>query len=254
METLNIMPKLKHFPKDFDLDLALVILFTLLCIQTFLWKRKLYQKKYTFLAQVLSLERKCFGIRLSHILIVLSVFTISLAMGAYVRRCMILEGDRFVVKFWTAFKSMKEPSKTTDTKIDRILTVVLIISVILAISVTAYVIITPKEGEKFTEFYILGPGGEAEDYPTNLKVGEEGKVLIGVVNHEYANFTYQLEVRLNGEVIGEKSIELMHNETWENPFVFQSVEAGEDQKLEFLLYKEDKKEIYRTLHLWVDVT
>ena len=191
---------------------------------------------------------------MSPVLIVLSVFTISLAIGAYVRRSRIPEEDRFVVEFGTFFKSMKESFKTADTKADRLLTIILIISIILAISMTAYVIVMPKEGEKFTEFYVLGLGGKAEDYPTNLKVGEEGKVVIGIVNHEYANVTYQLEVRLTGEVIDEKSIALMHNETWKSPFVFQSVEAGEDQKLEILLYKEDKKEIYRSLHLWVDIT
>jgi len=73
----------------------------------------------------------------------------------------------------------------------------------------------------------------------------------------------QLEVRLNGEVIGEESIELMQNETWESPFIFKAMEAGENQKLEFLLYKnpfrksvygkEDEEEVYRALHLWVDV-
>ena len=42
IKTLHIMPQLKHVPKD--LDLALAIFFTLLCIQTFLWKRKLYQR------------------------------------------------------------------------------------------------------------------------------------------------------------------------------------------------------------------
>jgi len=35
---------LKHFPKDFNLDLALVIIFTLLCIQTFSYEEKLYPK------------------------------------------------------------------------------------------------------------------------------------------------------------------------------------------------------------------
>ena len=121
---------------------------------------------------------------------------------------------------------------------------------------TVYVIVTPKEGEKFTEFYVLGSGGKAEDYPTNLKVGEEGEVIIGIVNHEYANVTYQLEVRLNGGVISEKSIELMHNETRESPFTFRAMKAGEDQKLEFLLFKDGLKETepYRSLHLWVDVT
>jgi len=36
----------------------------------------------------------------------------------------------------------------------------------------------------------------------------------------------------------EKSIELMHNETWRSPFTFKAERAGENQKLEFLLYKK----------------
>ncbi|NAT10250.1 hypothetical protein C4E22_01625 [ANME-1 cluster archaeon AG-394-G06] len=186
-------------------------------------------------------------------LIVLSVFTIALAIGTWVRRGRIREADRFWVDFGAFFKSIKESFKTADTKADKILTAVLIISIVLALSVTVYVIVTPKEGEKFTEFYVLGPGGMAEDYPTNLTVGEEGEVIIGVVNHEYAPVNYQLEVILNGEVINEKSIELMHNETWEGPLTFRAKKTGEDQKLEFLLYKEGVKDVYRSLHLWVDV-
>ncbi len=201
----------------------------------------------------LGLNYTPFGIRLTPILIVLSVFTIALAIGAYVRRSRIREADRFVVEFGAFFKSMKESFMTKDTKIDRILSVICIISIVLAISITAYVIITPKEGEKFTEFYVLGPGGMAEDYPTNLTVGEEGEVIIGVVNHEYANTSYLLEVELNGEIIDEKSIELVHNETWESPFKFKALRKGADQKLEFLLYKVGEEGIYRSLHLWVDV-
>jgi uncharacterized membrane protein len=203
-------------------------------------------------------------------------------MGAYVRRSMIPEEDRFSVDnffgkkisktsdirfaqsdYRTLFDNIKESFKATDTRLDRILTVILVIAIVLAISMTVYVIVTPKEGEKFTEFYILGPGGNASGYPTNLNVGEEGEVIIGVMNHEYANVTYQLEVKLNGEVIDEKSIDLMHNETWESLFTFKVERAGEDQKLEFLLFKnhfeervygkEDKEEPYRSLHLWVNV-
>ena len=283
----------KHFPKD----LALVILFTLLCIPFALipplneispiriilgLPLVLFLPGYSLIAVLfprkddldaierialsfglsiaitpllgLALNYTPFGIRLLPVLIVLSVFTISLAIGAYVRRGRIPEEGRFCVDFGTFFKSIKESFKTTDTKIDRILTVVLIISIVLAISMTVYVIVTPKEGEKFTEFYVLGPGGKAEDYPTNLKVGEEGEVIIGVVNHEYTNTSYQLEVRLNGEVIDEKSIELMHNETWESPFTFRATRAGENQKLEFLVFKDGLKEPYRSLHLWLDVT
>ena len=201
----------------------------------------------------LALNYTPFGIRLSPILIVLSVFTISLATGAYVRRNTIPEENRFSVDFGASFKSMKESFKTTNTKIEKILAVFLIISIILAISMTVYVVITPKQSEKFTEFYVLNQNRTAEDYPTNLTVEEEGEVIIGIVNHEYANVTYQLEVRLNGDVIDEKSINLMHNETWESPFTFRATKAGEDQKLEFLLFKDGIMEVYRSLHLWVDI-
>ncbi len=115
---------------------------------------------------------------------------------------MITEEDRFVVDFnfkdfllalWGSAPRPRKPCKglvffsKKKKCIDKILTVILIISIILAISMTVYVIITPKEGEKFTEFYVLGPNGTADDYPTDLKVGEEGTVIIGIVNHEYAN-------------------------------------------------------------------
>lgn len=283
-----------HIIKTFPKDLALVILFTLLCTPFVLIPPAnetpiriilglalvLFLPGYSLIAVLfprkddldaieriifsfglsiastpllgLALNYTPFGIRLSPILIVLSIFTISLAMCAYVRRSMIPEKDRFGVEFGTAFKVVKESFKSSDTKIDRILSVILIISIILASSMTVYVIVTPKQGEKFTEFYILGPGGKASDYPTNLRVGEEREVIIGVVNHEYTNVMYQLEVKLDGEVIDERIVDLKHNETWEYPFAVRAKKTGENQKLEFLLYKEG--DAYRSLHLWVDVT
>ena len=287
--------EINHFPND--LDLALIILFTLLCIPFVLipplneispvriilgLPLVLFLPGYSLIAALfprkddldaierialsfglsiaitpllgLALNYTPFGIRLSPILIVLSVFTISLAIGAYARRSMIPEEDRFVVDF--NFKDFLLAQVFFSKKkkcIDRLLTIILIISIILAISMTVYVIVTPKEGEKFTEFHILGPGGKAEDYPTNLKVGEEGTVIIGIVNHEYANTSYLLEVRLNEMIIDEKSIELMHNETRKSSFTFKATRAGEDQKLEFLLFKDGLKEPYRSLHLWIDV-
>jgi len=116
-----------------------------------------------------------------------------------------------------------------------------------------YVIIMPKEGERFTEFYLLGPGGMAENYPTDLKLGEQGEVVIGVANREHTNVSYHLKVKLDQEVLAEKSIDLMHNEIWESPFIFRATRLGEDQKLIFILYKDGVTEVYRSLHLWVDI-
>jgi len=48
-----------------------------------------------------------------------------------------------------------------------------------------YVIAVPKVGERFTEFYILGLNGKAMDYPSELKLGEGGKVIVGIANREH---------------------------------------------------------------------
>jgi uncharacterized membrane protein len=138
-------------------------------------------------------------------------------------------------------------------KLDRVLTVILLIAIITALVATVYVIITPKHGEEFTEFYILGPSGKAADYPTDLSVGERGEVIVGVVNHEYETVSYLFRAEIENRPIGEKSFQLAHNETLEFPFVFTVEEEGR-KKLEFLLFRGNQtEEPYRELHLWIDV-
>ncbi len=143
--------------------------------------------------------------------------------------------------------------KRTGWDIDRVLTVILLITIIISICLVVYVIMTPKQGEKFTEFYMLGMGGMADEYPIELKVGEDGQLIIGVVNHEYADVSYRLEVKLDGAAIHIEQIDLAHDETWEEPFTFKATVEGDDQKLEPLLYREGADEVYRSLHLWVNV-
>ncbi|MEA1893811.1 MAG: DUF1616 domain-containing protein [Euryarchaeota archaeon] len=129
-------------------------------------------------------------------------------------------------------------SESKGMDIDRILSISLIITVVIATVMIVYVAVTPKQGEKFTEFYILGPEEMADDYPTDREVGEAGEVIIGVVNHEYASITYLLEVKLNETVMGDEKPHLEHNETWEQPFFFEVDEKGEYQKVVFLLYRD----------------
>ena len=146
-------------------------------------------------------------------------------------------------------------SFSKESKLDKILSIVLVISIILAISMTVYAITTPKQGEKFTEFYILGPNGKASDYPTNLTVGQSGNVIIGIVNHEYAKVNYKMVVKLNNQTLKEENITLANNEKYEKPFNFTASGTGNKQKLEFLLYKiPSNNTAYRSLHLWVNVS
>jgi uncharacterized membrane protein len=138
---------------------------------------------------------------------------------------------------------------------DRILTIILIIAVIGVIGTLSYVIANPKTGQEFTEFYILSPEGNAETYPVELVVGEEGKLLVGIINNEYKVVDYRVEVRLDSIKYTEVGgITLGHEEKWEQNMSFIPEKAGDNQKLEFLLYKDGETEpCLEPLRLWIDV-
>lgn len=122
------------------------------------------------------------------------------------------------------------------------------------VAVTVYITLNPAPSERFTEFYILGPGGKAYGYPENVTAGEEVEVIVGVVNREYRNETYRMVVRMGGDVLRNETIKLGNGEKWEKRVNFTVTEAGEDQKLEFLLYRlPDTKKPYRSLHLFINV-
>jgi uncharacterized membrane protein len=137
---------------------------------------------------------------------------------------------------------------------EKVLTFILLVCLAAAIGATVYIAVTPHVGERFTEFYILGPSGKAEGYPTNLTVGEAGTVIIGVVNHEYENVTYRVVVTLDNETVGVlEDIRLKHEEVWQHNYTFTPDKAGDRLKLEFLLYRDGVDGPYRSLHLWVTV-
>ena len=197
------------------------------------------------------------GIRLYPILISLTVFILAMSGIAWYRRRGLALHERFAVSF-----NFRLPSWRGQSTVDKVLSTILIIAIVGAIGTLGYVIATPKVGEKFTEFYILGPEGKAEHYPEMLKVGEEGKVILGIVNHEQERASYQVEVRMDDEKLklrvgGEDrdtiEVELNHEEKWEGEVGFVPQKAGEKQKLEFVLYKDGKLYFEDPLHLWIDV-
>jgi uncharacterized membrane protein len=121
----------------------------------------------------------------------------------------------------------------------------------------AYIIGNPKEGEHFTEFYILGNNSTIGDYPTEFVQGEKGTVTVGIINHEYRPMDYTIDVRLENRSLPEsqKQISLGNNMSWEEPVTFTPPLKGKNMKLEFLLFNETEKTIpYRNLNLWINVT
>jgi len=207
----------------------------------------------------LGLNYTPWGIRLLPILISLSIFTFAMCGLAYLRRGKLPEADAFKVPFREMALSLKaEILEKPEPGLDRALTIILVLSILLSVTTLVYVIITPKEGEHFTEFYILGPEGMADNYPTNYTLGESGKVIVGIVNHEYRPVNYTMELRLENRSLplpeDMQQVTLAHNETWEKSLTLTPPVEGKDMKLEFLLFNETDKDVpYRDLHLWVNV-
>ncbi len=196
-----------------------------------------------------------FGIRLLPVLISISAFTISMCLIAFNRRARLPEEERFEVDFSFIYSSLMQKIFSSKSKVDKILTLVLLLSILVSIFTLAYVIVTPKQGEKFTEFYILGENGMAESYPTLLETGKNSSIIVGITNHEYRLTNYTLNILLMNDTLYEMNIPLIHNSTWEERVFFTPVRNGVNVKLEFMLFKADNFTVpYRDLHLWVNVT
>jgi uncharacterized membrane protein len=121
----------------------------------------------------------------------------------------------------------------------RSLVIILLCVICGGLGLLSYIMFRPLPAQPFTEFYILGAGGQAEAYPRELHAGEEGQVIIGIVNHEARPTSYHVQVKARGEPGYElASITLNPGEKWQRDFTFTIQKAGTNQKVEFLLFKE----------------
>jgi uncharacterized membrane protein len=129
------------------------------------------------------------GIRLEPILLSLFFFIMGVGLLAIFRWRRIPADERFIISFQLS------PPKSTN-KLDTSLTILLAVAIVIALAALLYVLVTPKTGERFTEFYLLGPTGKATEYPRNLTTGENATVIIGLANHEYTLMNYTIEIWL----------------------------------------------------------
>ena len=139
--------------------------------------------------------------------------------------------------------------------LDKVLLVIIIAAILGAIGMLGYVLTTPKKtGERFTEFYILGSQGKADNYATELRLGEEGGVIVGIVNRELRKVSYRLEVTINQtRNVKLYPLVLEHGEKWEEEVSFTPTEIGDNQKVEFWLYEEGETYVKEQLCLWISV-
>lgn len=188
------------------------------------------------------------GIRLDTIVYSVFSFVIISSIIAWFRQNRLLKEERFGIDL-----KMRPSGDTSGW--GNMLNFVLMVVVLGTIGVIIYTTITPRIQEAFTEFYILGNGGKAIDYPIEMKAGQESIVFVGIINHEGYDVDYRVDVVLSNEIVTKTDpVTLVNHQKWESQLKFVPQATGEYQKLEFLLYKDnDAQPCLEPLHLWVNV-
>ena len=208
-----------------------------------------------------------FGLHSSAVITTVALFTVLLAGAAWWRRMQLPIKDRLSATLYIVIPVWKDYTRT-----DKILVVALAASISAAAGSVSYVVVVPRPMETFTEFYILGPGGNASGYPTALNVSQPGTVILGIANHEAVSVSYAVRIDLVGvqlvynatsgfnETIEVNrttwsilNVTLSDNANWTYAYGFDIQSPGL-WKVQFLLFKsEDFSAPYRELHLFVRV-
>ena len=187
-------------------------------------------------------------VKLYSVLTSIGLFIVGTSAVAFYQRWILPEDERFEPRLRINIPWWRE------NRLDRALNLLLILSVFGAIGTMAYVVSNPKVGESFTEFYMMGREGKAADYPRELTLGEEARLILGIVNQEHEAAEYKVKIACDGETVAEIGpIIVDYKERWEQEVSFAPAEAGPNQKLEFLLYKGTSAEPQQMLRLWVNV-
>jgi uncharacterized membrane protein/LysM repeat protein len=199
----------------------------------------------------LALNYSPWGVRLTPILAFVAVFIVLAAVAAAGRRWMLPTEQAFVV---TGGVRLPRRLKLRVRPIDGVVALALTALLAGLGGVVYFVGTSAEDSEGYTEFYVLGPEGKAEGYPGVVKAGEEATAVLGLVNHEGQDTAYRIAVRLDDKNADDiDGLVLGDGERWEEATALVPTRVGNDQKAEFLLYKDGGDEPYRSLHLWLNV-
>ena len=217
------------------------------------------------------------GIRLDPLVTVICIFTLVMIGIAQHRRNQVPLPDRFSMPFSDiAAAGKKELFPATNSRVDRLLGIILSLGILAAALTTIFVFSVPKGGEKFSEFYLLDENRTTARYPNLTLVGQDYPMYVGVGNHESRNITYTIEtwmmrtefnnVTNTTSIItmdpkDRLTITLAPNEKKIIPYNL-SVNKNDYTRVDFLLFNESVPGFevmgsdrinasYRNLHIWV---
>jgi uncharacterized membrane protein len=209
-----------------------------------------------------------FALSLVVLLVALGGFTLLGTAVATRRRLRLPEENRFELDLRSGWR--EAIAGAAEIRSDRIINVLLLLSVLLASASIAYAATTPRDNQEYTRFYLLSGNGGGELVADNYTAGPNGTgdVVVGIENHEYERVNYSTVVLLRpvttdgtsttaepGREVLRYDTTLSHNETGRTRVDVPPTDRDGDYRLEFLLYRGDvpgdptAESAYRHTHL-----
>lgn len=138
--------------------------------------------------------------------------------------------------------------------LDKLVKVALISILIVAIILVVYLIVIHNPGEDYTEFYLIDQDNNTTNYPINITRDSVRKINVGIINKEHDTTNYTVIAYKDDETIAKFNKTLKNNEEYEFEYYIDSTHAvGENQSIDFKLYKGNVSAPYRTLYLKYNV-
>ena len=215
------------------------------------------------------------GIKLEPVLYSISAFILVTLAVALIRRGRTRGANGFTTEITLGLPSWG------SSAFGKSLSIFLVVSICTSLGVLGYTAAAPKGVERFTDFYILGVNGKAQDYPKlfimdNGKItqvaygdgsillpGDSGNVTIGIVNQEQESMAYFVRTTINDQPVSINlagssvgflgPIELRQGEKWENPIGIVPVSTGDNQTVALQLFKGADSTPQNVLRLWITV-
>ena len=190
------------------------------------------------------------GIKLMPVLVSVAAFTLMAAAIGFIRELALPVEMRLQVSM--------APHREGWQRMTRAKKVVWVAVLLAALGVAGSLIyfeVALPEKPAPTEFYILNAEGKAENYPRQVKAGDNITITAVVINHESQPTAYSIRAVTNGNVVGETSTPaLATGAKWEGKVDFIVAKAGTDQKIDFYLYKGGEEQPYfkEPLYIYVD--
>jgi uncharacterized membrane protein len=190
------------------------------------------------------------GIKLMPILVSVAAFTLIAAAIGFIRELVLPVEKRLrlsMVPRWEGWHKL--------TRAKKVIGVAVLLAALGGAGSLIYFEVALPQKPAPTEFYILNAEGRAENYPRQVKAGDNVTITAIVINHESQPTAYSIRAVTNGNVAGETTTPALATEAkWEGKVDFTVAKAGTGQKIDFYLYKEGEAQPYfeEPLYIYID--